>query len=487
MKKNTIKWKIFKYNITAIVMLTMLTTIVFNIAVRTYIKNDIKDELNKIAVNTENEALRHGPDFLTDSKKAPPVDLRKRDDNFLKFHFMLDESLKKSLSVLNADYVLLDKDKKIIKTIPEGKNYNRISNELINQLLYEVNRSKDLDKGKFSGFYFSGIQYVSVVRPVSDKNSFGLGWIVIYSSLQKINQIQLEINLILFVILLISAFITAIFSSITAKKVSESFSYLNKRLREISERNFGNKIDVEVYDELRDFVNNINNMSEKLETYDRAQKTFLQNASHEFRTPLTSIQSYAEGIKYDVIDPINAADIIIDESKRLTRLVEDLLYLSRLDSIEENYNMNELDFNAFIESCVKRINIIAIKYSVKISVKKLKNNIYVLADEEKLSRAVNNLISNSIRYAKTTVSISSEIVADRVILKISDNGSGFKEDELPYIFDRFYKGKNGKFGLGLSISKNVIEKLNGRIYAYNTEDGAEFTVELPISNKINFA
>ena len=86
------------------------------------------------------------------------------------------------------------------------------------------------------------------------------------------------------------------------KKISAPFSHLNQHIRAIAERNFGNKIEMPVDDELREFVNNINIMSEKLETYDKAQKTFLQNVSHEFRTPLMSIQSYAEGIKYDVVD-----------------------------------------------------------------------------------------------------------------------------------------------------------------------------------------
>lgn len=480
MRRNTIKWKIFKYNIITIMIFIIFTTIVFNIAVRTYIKNDTKNELNKIAMNIENEALRHGPDFFPGSKKVPPPEPKKQNDNFFEFNFMLDQSIKKSLSVLNANYILLDKNKKLIKPISETKEYDKVSDELVKELSDEVNRPQKLDNKVLSRFYFSGMQYVSVVRPVSDKNSFGLGWIIVYSSLQKINQIQLEINIILFVILVFSAFIAAIFSSIAAKKISEPFSYLNKHLREISERNFENKIDMVVDDELRDFVNNINMMSEKLEVYDRAQKTFLQNASHEFRTPLMSIQSYAEGVKYNVVDPITSADIIIDESKRLTKLVEDLLYLSRLDSIEENYHCSELNFNALISSCIKRINVIALKNSVKISVDELEDDVFILADEEKLSRAITNIISNSIRYAKTIVLISSKVIDKKIIMTISDDGPGFKEDEIPNVFDRFYKGNKGKFGLGLSISKNVIEKLHGKISAKNSKSGAEFTVELPV-------
>jgi signal transduction histidine kinase len=193
-----------------------------------------------------------------------------------------------------------------------------------------------------------------------------------------------------------------------------------------------------------------------------------------------SIQSYAEGIKYDVVDPATASSVIIDESKRMTSLVGDLLYLSRLDAIEESYHYNNLDFNDFIKSCLERMNGIAISNNITLSSNKLNENIYVYADEEKLSRAFTNIISNCIRYAKSKVEISSAIKGDKIITVISDDGPGFDKNELPNIFDRFYKGKKGNFGLGLAISRNVIEKHEGTISAENSGWGALFKIELKI-------
>jgi len=274
-----------------------------------------------------------------------------------------------------------------------------------------------------------------------------------------VNQLQLAINVILLAILLLSAFIIVLFSSVIAKKISEPFSTLNQHIRSIAERNFGAKINTPVYDELSEFVSNINIMSEKLETYDKAQKTFLQNASHEFRTPLMSIQSYAEGIKYNVADSNEAAGIIIEESKRLTQLVENLLYLSRLDAIEENYCFEALDFNELLRCLAERMNMIAGKNNIKIDIYVPEENISIIADEEKLSRAISNIISNCIRYAKSSIEIKSEIIDEKAVrVTISDDGPGFESDELPNIFDRFFKGRKGNFGLGLAISKNIIEK-----------------------------
>ncbi|QCX32846.1 HAMP domain-containing histidine kinase [Caloramator sp. E03] len=497
MKKNTIKWRIFKYNLIIIFMLLALVAIIFNVAIRMYMEKDTLSQLNKIALRVEETTLKKGPRFLQKSGDAaehdppPPPNITETESNnsensnneLIRFYFMLDRTLKESLSVINADYILFDSDKKRI--IPSQEEFFKISDDLLSKIENEVEKSKNSTNETYLNFTLSGVKYIAIIKPVSLKNSFGLGWIVIYSNLQKISHLLMVINILLFIIIIFSAIIIVVFSSNISKKISAPFSSLNQHIRDIAERNFGNKINIVVDDELQDFVNNINIMSEKLETYDKAQKTFLQNVSHEFRTPIMSIQSYAEGIKYDVVDKNAAADIIIDESKRLTHLVEDLLYLSRLDAIEENYRYDNLDFNELINSCVERMNGIAIKNNIKINTIACCNEIIIYADEEKLARAITNIISNCIRYAKSLVEIRWSIVdKNKVKLIITDDGPGFEPNEISNIFERFYKGKKGNFGLGLSISKNVIERLNGSIMAENTNSGARFIIELPLDGGV---
>lgn len=493
MGRNTIKWRIFKYNIILIILLIALVTIIFNVAVRMYIEKDILGQLSKIASRTEETALRQGPGFFPGPGKSPPPPPDKKDNNrsnderndaqgnneLFRFYFMLDRSLREPLSLLNADYILLDKDKNRVTPSPEG--YFNASDDLLKQLTNEVGKLKSSSSETYLNLRVSGTEYIAIIKPVSEKNTFGLGWIIIYSSLQKVNQLQWGINIILFAILLFSALVIVIFSSLISKKITAPFSSLNEHIRSIAERNFGTKIQMPVYDELREFVNSINTMSEKLETYDKAQKTFLQNASHEFRTPLMSIQSYAEGIKYEVVDNSTAANIIIDESKRMTHLVEDLLYLSRLDAIEESYRFDNLYLNELVNSCVERMNGIAIKSKIKVTTNGLDERIEIFADEEKLFRAITNVMSNCIRYADSDVAVTLKTIENsKAELVISDNGPGFDSNDLPYIFERFYKGKKGNFGLGLAISKNVIERHNGKIAAENSESGALFVIELPI-------
>jgi signal transduction histidine kinase len=467
-------------------MLITLTTIIFNVAIRLYIEKDSVQQLKIIASNAENTALLHGPDFFPKDRnppppnaqnfKAPPTDIRGENDPF-RYYFMLDRSLKEPLSMLNADFILLDTNKNRIT--PFQENPTSIHVELMKKVLDKINSSKNTETEL--NFKISNTEYIAIIKPVSDKNSFGLGWIIIYSSIQKINQLQMGINIILFLILIFSALITVVFSSRVSKKISEPFYHLNKYIRAISERNFGNKIEMPVYDELSDFVNNINIMSEKLETYDKAQKTFLQNVSHEFRTPLMSIQSYTEGIKYEVVDNDTAIPVILSEIKRMTNLVEDLLYLSRLDAIEENYSYTNLNFKELINRCVQGMNLLAERNSLILRTNLPTEIIQIYADEEKLSRAINNILSNCIRYANKCILIDLKIIdTTNLKLLISDDGPGFNDLDLSNIFERFYKGRKGNFGLGLSISKNIIEKLNGKIHAENSPSGtgAIFIIEL---------
>jgi len=486
MKTNTIKWRIFKYNLLIIVMLIVLVAIVFNVTIRVYMENEALGQLSKISKRIEDAAIKRLPDFFKDDKKIPPPPMPPdpRDDDkesnaALRYYLMLDRSLRQQLSVLNANYILLDINKAVINPLPA--EYSNTSDELLEKITGKVKELKDMNTPNYLDFSLAGTDYIAIATPVSNKNTFGLGWIVIYSSLQQINLLQTAINAILLTILLISAMITVLLSSMISKKVSSPFSSLNQHIRDIAEIKFGRKIQVPVYDELQELVSNFNTMSEKLETYDKAQKTFLQNASHEFRTPLMSIQSYAEGIKYGVTDGAASADVIIDESKRLTQLVENLLYLSRLDAIEESYCLHKLDINELLRGCIDRMSLIAAKQGINIKMSLSELDINTTVDEEKMSRAISNILSNCIRYASSSVEIGTELTPDGYIrVTIADDGPGFNVEELPNIFERFYKGVKGNFGLGLAISKNVIEKHNGRIKACNTGTGAMFAVELPV-------
>lgn len=513
MKKTTIKFRIFKYNFIVIILLIIMVAVTFNIAGRAYMQNEILAQLEKISAQGENEIFQQAPKLVNDqrmnsqdtSRPGPPLGSSnsaagnssdnnttsgktpKRDpfkpdpsrmDPSFEFFMRVNRSLREPLSILNAEYLLFNHDKDQILNFEADIHTN---DEITNYIKNKISSIDSSQKSQSLKFDCNGTQYIALINHITDNNPASIEWIVMYSSLEKVNQMQYALNLILSIILLITAALIILVSSALSKKLSSPFSAINSHIKYMAERKFGAKISLEADDEFQELVSNINLMSEKLETYDKAQKTFLQNVSHEFRTPLMSIQSYAEGIAYGVVDSNTAVEVIVDEVKRLTKLVEDLLYLSRLDAIEENYNKESYSFNEFIKSCIDRMNGIALKNNIEIVYNDIEPDIQIQADEEKLSRSLNNIISNCIRYAKTMVSIEGKLLENNNIeIKIYDDGPGFDEKDIANLFERFYKGKKGNFGLGLAISKSVILKHNGEIKAENCENGAMFTIVLPL-------
>ncbi|MBQ6303082.1 MAG: HAMP domain-containing histidine kinase [Clostridiales bacterium] len=241
--------------------------------------------------------------------------------------------------------------------------------------------------------------------------------------------------------------------------------------------------------ELSELGDVMNQMAYKLEESDIEQKTFFQNASHELRTPLMSIQGYAEGLKYGVFesddDRDNAINVIIDETGRLSGLVENLLSISKMDmSRSGNYEVKKqnIDVTKLCDTIIDRVrgNFIhedkAIVNDINIKSK------YIYANENDLIRCLENIFSNCLRYCENAVTFKcyTEKNGSEVVFEISDDGPGISPEVIDHLFERFSKGSDGKHGIGLALAKAIAEEHNGYVRAYNKpEGGACFEVVIP--------
>jgi len=464
--KTTIKKRIFTVNLLTVSILLVITAVAFKLVARSYLINDTIKQLRRIASRAEEAVFVSPHPFrrLTDSETAQAQS-----------YIDLMLAMRPPSSSINAEYAIIDNNNKLITPFKHfDKKPSDSDLKVIDKIITEGLNKK---LSEFT-FYDSGYQYAAVIKPITLPDGTKAGNLLIYSSLDKINEMQNRINLILFVILLISAFFVLFLSNSLAKKISDPLTALNNHIKSMSELKF-NTFQVPADNEIQELVQNINLMAEKLDTHNKSQKLFLQNASHEFRTPIMSIQSHAEGILYGVIEGPEAAKIIIEESKRLTHMVEELLYLSRLDAIEEVYQMEKVDMKGLIQDTCQRLSSMSELSHVSLHMDFCGSNAYVSGDLDKLERCIANVISNCIRYAKSCVEIRLTKQNDKVIITISDDGPGFDKDEENQIFKRFYKGKKGNTGLGLAISKSILEKHHGSIEARNINEGAQFIIELP--------
>jgi len=455
----TIKQKIFVFNVFTVVLLILIIAVAFNIAARIYMERETFNQLRIVANRAE------GTFFGIKNDNISPL---------LRTYFSLIRASRQPHFMSNTEIALVDRNNKPL--IPkELREIPFESDEQIVSYILDLLAKKQSNEMTFQ---YNGVQYAAVAVQVRNPSS-NLSKMIFYTRMDKIAEFQRTMNLILLIVLCVAASIAMLFSSYLSKKISTPLSRLCSHIRNISERKF-NRIQIPADDEILELVDNINAMAEKLESYDMAQKTFLQNVSHELRTPIMSIRSYAEGIQYGVVENDEAVRIILDETQRLTQLVENLLYLSRLDSIDEPYNFELLDFHEMLHYVAMRMKCIAQKSGKEIHTRIEPESAKMSGDEEKLTRAVTNILDNSIRYAGRKVEITSRTTGKNMIeLVISDDGPGFDTEDLKNLFARFYKGKKGHFGLGLSIAKSIIEKHGGTITAGNTAEGAYVRITLP--------
>ncbi|MFS9252591.1 cell wall metabolism sensor histidine kinase VicK [Streptococcus infantis] len=230
------------------------------------------------------------------------------------------------------------------------------------------------------------------------------------------------------------------------------------------------------------------------EKEERERRLFVSNVSHELRTPLTSVKSYLEALDEGALTEPVAPDFIkvsLDETNRMMRMVTDLLHLSRIDNETSHLDVELINFTAFITFILNRFD----KMKSQDEEKKYElvrdypiNSVWIEIDTDKMTQVIDNILNNAIKYSPDggKITVSMKTTDDQMILSISDQGLGIPKEDLPKIFDRFYRvdkarsRAQGGTGLGLAIAKEIIKQHKGFIWAKSEYGkGSTFTIVLP--------
>ena len=230
------------------------------------------------------------------------------------------------------------------------------------------------------------------------------------------------------------------------------------------------------------------------EKEERERRLFVSNVSHELRTPLTSVKSYLEALDEGALTEPVAPDFIkvsLDETNRMMRMVTDLLHLSRIDNETSHLDVELINFTAFITFILNRFD----KMRSQDEEKKYElvrdypiNSVWIEIDTDKMTQVIDNILNNAIKYSPDggKITVSMKTTDDQMILSISDQGLGIPKQDLPKIFDRFYRvdrarsRAQGGTGLGLAIAKEIIKQHKGFIWAKSEYGkGSTFTIVLP--------
>ena len=320
-------------------------------------------------------------------------------------------------------------------------------------------------------------------------NGVALGAVYIQTAAQTVyagfRDIAINVSLAALVVLVTAA--VAIF--FITRQMVKPLRVMAQAAGEFAVGKFETRVPVTGSSETRELAGAFNLMAGQLAVLEQTRRDFVANVSHELRSPMTSMQGFLEGMLDGTI-PASEHDkymqIVLDETRRLSRLVATLLNLSRMENSEIQLAYSDFD----IHECIRRVIISNMNQldekDMEVSLNFEDDPLYVHADAEQIEQVLINLVSNAIKYTPAGGHITIDTVQDKSCVRVTvrDNGPGVSPEDAPYIFDRFYKADKSHTvgmgtGLGLAISKRIMEKHEQTLRLLPDTEGAafEFTLE----------
>ena len=285
------------------------------------------------------------------------------------------------------------------------------------------------------------------------------------------------------------ALVVAVLSLLLSKVLTRKIGLLLTAIRQVRAGAYSHRADIRGTDEIAQIAQEFNSLTDRLQTTESARRRFVSDASHELKTPLAAIRLLTDSIlQTEDIDPAITREFVSDigqEAERLARITEDLLRLTQLDSGAMG-KPELVDVLPVLEQVMRMMNLVAQEKGVELTYDAAEG-CTVLAAKDEIHQVIYNLVDNAVKYsAGGAVQVSLRWHSEQVVLEVADNGAGIPEEDLPRIFERFYRVDKarsraaGGTGLGLSIVQDTMEKRGGTVEAANRPGGgAVFTARWP--------
>jgi signal transduction histidine kinase len=333
------------------------------------------------------------------------------------------------------------------------------------------------------------IHYLVYGKPIKQGDHFS-GGVYVINSLEGVEQSIHQIRIYL-LLCGIGAFLMAMgITFVISKKLSRPLIQMETATRRIAKGNLETRVYAASNDEIGSLAVAINDLAKELQRYRDTRSEFFANISHELRTPITYLEGYAavlsQGLVEDEFEKKKYLDIISQEAKRLARLVHDLFELSKMEEGKIDLKLESIALSDLVHQVVRKVELKIKEKGLEI-IELVLPNCTIKGDGVRMEQIVLNLLDNAIQYTSVgSVVVSLSEKNEEILLCIEDAGIGIPEDELPYIFDRFYrveKSRSREFGgtgLGLSIVKKLVELQGGTIQVYSSlGQGTRFEIRIP--------
>lgn len=336
--------------------------------------------------------------------------------------------------------------------------------------------------------YKSGDSYIYCRGMYNSSDEF-IGGIVFIISQETINRPIYDMYNIIWISVIIAIIILSIiFYFISKKFIIEPLESINEVAKDFSNGHFEKRVNIKNDDEIGDLAKTFNNMADSIEEAENNRREFISNISHELRSPITSVKGFITAILDGIIPQEKEKDylkIANDEIMRLTRLINDLLDLSAMQAGKVQFKLMKVDINNAIRITVVKMGQKALEKNIKIETNLSGKSLLVLADNDKIIQVLTNLVDNAIKYCNRDgkILVSTKIKNEKVIVSVYNNGPSIRDEDLKYIWDRFYKADKSRTnktstGLGLPIVRNIILQHNEKIWIDNADNGVTFSFTL---------
>ncbi|GAA0077770.1 hypothetical protein UT300005_21480 [Clostridium sp. CTA-5] len=465
LNKLSIKWKIFIYLIgfcSALLILLWLFQVVFLERFYKIVKiNSIKSNANTIIKNLDNDDI----DLLIKS-------ISQNDDMcieiFSEYGTLINESNNMQTSVI---YKLTQYEKDNLKLNLQNEG---------GEFLYYFNK-EDLKAikhyDKMNGKMGKNIDESIIYGKLAENKNGETRIVIINAMISPVNATIQTLRIQLYYITGFMIIFSVLLAFIISKKVSEPIVAINKSAKVLAKADYSVQFKGDGYEEISELASTLNYAAKELSKVDNLRKELIANVSHDLRTPLTLISGYAE-IMRDLPNENNVdnVQIIIDETKRLTTLVNDMLDISKLQAGIINLSISSFNLTKTIQEVIMRFSELTKKdgYDIEFS---YDQDTFVTADEIKITQVIYNLLTNAINYTGSDKKvIIKQIISNGFVkVEIIDTGEGIAEEELSYIWERYYKSNKSHkravmgTGLGLSIVKSILESHKGVTYGVKSK------------------
>lgn len=341
---------------------------------------------------------------------------------------------------------------------------------------------RKFNSGNFFGlFKDTGVEWLTMSQSFKlSHNIEAKGLVLIHSKIPAIYKIKTSILLIFIISGALGAMIALLLVTFLSRRTIKPLYQMKLAARRVASGEFTERIVVKGKDEIGELTESFNNMVVALENSEQIRRDFIGNVGHELRTPITTIKGFIEGILDGVIPKDRQEGYLIivrDEVQRMKNLVNDLLDIAKMQAGEVSLKLSDFDMNELVRRSVISLQQMFIEKNLEFKADFETERMFVHADQEAIQRVLINLLHNALKFTPENGEIRVKTYGEKEksIISVEDTGKGISKEEIPFIFERFYKSDKSRSidrtgaGLGLAIVRNIIVSHNETIKVESEE------------------